>query len=376
MICSAPLPLEREAGGEEAELGAVAARLCGRPILGMERRTGGGNNRIYRVVVNGGSLALKAYGPPAANPLNDRLGREFAALSFLARHGRTDVPEAVAVDPSRRLGLYGWLDGAPPAREPAGRAPSDIDDMVRFVLAIQELRSVAGASAIGPAAEACPHGAELLRQIRTRLATLAGLQEEVELAAFLRGSLTPVLAEAEKRLHRIHQAEGLAVDVPLPSSLSILSPSDFGFHNALRRPDAHLAFLDFEYFGWDDPVKLLADTLWHPAYRLSPAEQVRWLEGGGGPLAAADPTLMVRLQASLPLYGLRWCVILLNEFLPERWYRRQHAGTATLWPQAKAAQLAKARAWLAEVRRLIDLPVSVLPIDAIPLHLPALSPAE
>ena len=32
-----------------------------------------------------------------------------------------------------------------------------------------------------------------------------------------------------------------------------LSPSDFGFHNALLRGGREWVFLDFEYFGWDDP---------------------------------------------------------------------------------------------------------------------------
>ena len=39
-----------------------------------------------------------------------------------------------------------------------------------------------------------------------------------------------------------------------------LSPSDFGLHNALRGQDGQLRFVDFEYFGWDDPVKLVSDS--------------------------------------------------------------------------------------------------------------------
>ncbi|WP_298363983.1 hypothetical protein [Azospirillum sp.] len=377
MTCSAVSPPERDTEENEAVLATTVARLCGRPVLAVEPRMGGGNNRLYRVAVaDDRFLALKSYGPAAADHRNDRLSREFSALSFLGRHGRDEVPEAVATDLTERLALYGWIDGTPPSRAPTRRLPDDMDAMIRFILAVQELRTTDGAAAIGPAAEACPDGAELLRQIRARLDVLAGLKDEPALTAFLRESFAPALGEAEERLHSLYRAEGLTADTPVLAERAILSPSDFGFHNALRRPDGRLAFLDLEYFGWDDPVKLLADTLWHPAYRLSPTEQIRWLEGVGMPLAATDQTLMVRLRACMPLYGLRWCVILLNEFLPERWRRRVRAGTTADWQQTKATQLAKAHGWLTEVHRLTSLPTSARLTDAMPLHLPALSLAE
>jgi hypothetical protein len=43
-----------------------------------------------------------------------------------------------------------------------------------------------------------------------------------------------------------------------------------------------------------------------------------------------------------PLFAMRWCLILLNEFLPERWANRVHAGVAPDWAAAKRRQLARA----------------------------------
>ena len=54
-----------------------------------------------------------------------------------------------------------------------------------------------------------------------------------------------------------------------------------------------------------------------------------------------------RLTAYLPLFALRWVMILLNEFLPERWQRRVLAGDTASWEDANARQLARARAFLA-----------------------------
>ena len=44
-----------------------------------------------------------------------------------------------------------------------------------------------------------------------------------------------------------------------------MSPSDFGFHNALATPGGRLVFIDFEYAGWDDPAKLANDFFCQPA---------------------------------------------------------------------------------------------------------------
>jgi len=44
---------------------------------------------------------------------------------------------------------------------------------------------------------------------------------------------------------------------------------------------------------------------------------------------------------------LRWVLILLNEFIPERWQRRVLAGARQSWADAKAEQLALASEFLA-----------------------------
>jgi hypothetical protein len=69
------------------------------------------------------------------------------------------------------------------------------------------------------------------------------------------------------------RAEAVRSDIPFDAELAAdrrtLSPSDFGLHNAIRRPDGSLAFVDFEYFGWDDPAKTLVDFVLHPGMLVS-----------------------------------------------------------------------------------------------------------
>jgi len=50
-------------------------------------------------------------------------------------------------------------------------------------------------------------------------------------------------------------------------------------------------------------------------------------------------SLNSRLEAFHPLFGLRWVLILLNEFHPERWRKRVLAGDRNSWREAKERQL-------------------------------------
>ena len=84
-------------------------------------------------------------------------------------------------------------------------------------------------------------------------------------------------------------------------------------------------FLDFEYFGWDDPVKLTADFLLHPAMKLERPHRAAFLRGMVATFGNT-PWFLERLRALYPLYALRWATIVLNPFLPERRARLEFAG--------------------------------------------------
>ena len=94
--------------------------------------------------------------------------------------------------------------------------------------------------------------------------------------------------------------------------------------DSLLQNDGTLCFLDLEYFGWDDPVKLIADFVWHPGMNLDDSHKVIWLRGALK-IFNKDPDIYLRFLAAWPLYGLRWSLILLNEFVKEGWQKRVYA---------------------------------------------------
>ncbi len=300
--------------------------LAGEPVRSFARVGGGGNNRLFRVSYAGVTRALKWYPQTEGDP-RDRLGVEFAALRFLAAAGIDDVPRALASAPAERCALYEWIDG----ERVAARDPATVEAMLAFLRRLHAARTAPGAAALPRAAEAVGSWDELCEQVERRFAGLAGAAAtEPELAAFLAGEARPLWT----RLTSGTRQPGAGPPT--------LSPSDFGAHNMLRRPDGRAAFLDFEYFGWDDPVKLVADVLWHPALELD-AEAAGQFRAGVADIYRDDASFQERLHVRLPAFGLRWALIVCNEFLPDRWERRRLAGASPDWTAAKARQLALAR---------------------------------
>jgi len=301
---------------------AVAARLwpSSHPLV-VETSAAGGNNRLFRISDGRISRALKFY-PSADGVL--RLSRERAALAWLSADlALARTPAFHAADDAAPAALIDWIEGAP-VGEPQTR---DIDAVVAFTNRLLSRRHEA--RALGLAAEATPAATDLEAQIELRLARTRRRETE---------AIAADIAAAYRAFGPVATA---------PAATLIPSPSDFGFHNALRLPGGDLAFIDFEYFGRDDPVRLAADFILHPGMWRAGSDpwscpmRARFRSVVEPTLEAVDSLYPSRLRRQLPYIALRWALIVLNPLSPER--------TA---PTAEVAQrqLAKAEALLAFAR--------------------------
>lgn len=319
----------------------TASALLGQKIHCLTRSGNGGNSRIYRVEAGGEYYALKIY-PVIANDTRDRLTVEKKTLQLFERNNISPVPRWI--NDSEGHALLSWVEGVP-VPSPAER---DINEAVAFLAAIKNLSITAQAQEMPDASEACVSGKEVVRQIERRLMRLQEpAKNDAMLEAFLSRDVMHAFEKAVQYAKAQYQKQRLDFEAPLQIGRCLI-PADFGFHNALRTADGTLAFLDFEYFGWDDPVKLTADFLLHPAMELSDALRAHFtakmLE-----IHASDAHFALRLRALTPLFALRWVLILLNEFLPERWRARSLAQGEHAWAEAKDRQMKKARFMLENV---------------------------
>ena len=317
---------------------AIASSLCSHDIDDIIHAKGGFNNRVFKVICGGKVFALKSY-PQQKEDLRNRLLNEYRTLKFFEGNDLVSVPKVFAIDSVNSYALMEWIEGEPVCEV----SEQDIDFALNFIGKIYNLKDAEGADEMQDASEACLSGTEIVKQISKRLDRLINITQESEsLYQYLTKEFIPVFTDIQSWSMKNYQLNGFDFYKPIPWEMRGLIPADFGFHNALRSANSKITFLDFEYFGWDDPVKLTADFLLHPGMNLSHSLYSQFCKGMVN-FMRNDKMYQHRLISLYPLFGLRWCLILLNEFLPERWQRRIYAGAHTDRKNAELRQLELSR---------------------------------
>lgn len=298
-----------------------------------------GNNRVFAVTVGDRRYAAKVYFRHPADG-RDRLHSEYAFLTCASRAGIRCVPEPVAKDARHGIGIYEYLEGR---KLGAGEIDADcVGQAAHFILQLNQPAVHEAARGLPKASEACFSVAEHFAMVDGRIDRLGsiGTTDAIDREV---GEFTRALAGrwqvAKARILREAQAAGIAPEAVLEERC--ISPSDFGFHNALATPDRGLCFIDFEYAGWDDPAKLVGDFFSHPAVPVDAAHFDRFLDIVTG-YSTRPAALAARARILLPVFQVKWCCIILNEFLPEAAQRRRFADPGHDASARKRAQLAKA----------------------------------
>ena len=323
---------------------AALLRQSGWPgLAGLEPLEGGKNNRVFRVMLEDGrSLVLKSYFADPRDP-RDRVGAEWDFLTYAWARGLRDNPEPIACRREHRLGLYGFVPGR--KLVPAEVSEAHVAKAADFIVALN--RSPRDVAHLAPASEACFSIAQHIETVERRIGRLSQLAPEADDRAmvdtFVATRLRPAWREVEARLSQALVQGGIGREAPLEPADVIVSPSDFGFHNALFNP-AHgaLGFIDFEYAGRDDPAKLVCDFFCQPEIP-APPQAFDFFAGQivtGLGLAAIHHD---RCRLLLDLYRVKWAMIILNAFMPLGQARRAFAEHES----AGAAQIARAEAQIA-----------------------------
>ena len=141
--------------------------------------------------------------------------------------------------------------------------PQAVDTALDFFLAANTPALRQDGQELPLASEACFSIAAHLAKVRRRLGRLNGIEAAAavdrDAATFVRERVLGFWQRLETRILSEAGRLGLDPDTQVTPAMRCLSPSDFGFHNALREPSGRLRFIDFEYAGWDDPAKLVGD---------------------------------------------------------------------------------------------------------------------
>jgi hypothetical protein len=292
-------------------------------IVGHAECRVGGNNRVIRLDTDGGPFVAKLYFDDAGDR-RDRLQSEYSFLEYAARIGVRCVPSPIACDAAQRVAIHEYVQGQPLSADRLALA--HVQQAIDFFRALNAPPRP-GAEGLAPASDGGFSIADHIQLVERRLDRLRRLPVEGSIdreAAVLVGEIGTAWEGVKRRVGQDAARLRLDADEPLAGDERCVSPSDFGFHNALVRPSGEVVFLDFEYAGWDDPAKAIGDFFCQPQV---PVDR-RWFAHAAEGFTAHAPSgsrLVSRARILLPVFWLKWCLIRLNEFTPEALRRRRFA---------------------------------------------------
>ena len=289
--------------------------------------SGGRNNRVFRVDTAAGTPALlKSYFHSEADP-RDRLAHEAGFTAFAVDRGLPQVPRLLGQDRARRIALFSFVEGR--MLEPSEVDAARVGETIDFFVSLNRHRDSDIAAALPLGSEACLCTLEHLALTDGRIRGLDAIGDPAA-AAFIEGELKP-------RWAALHMPMAKRDDAMAPAP-RCLSPSDFGFHNALLdHATDRLVFHDFEYAGWDDPAKVLGD-FYHQPRRPAPRDTLDAFLAATADVLDLDAEARDRIRRLLPVYAFKWACIVLGPLLPAAAERRRFAGEPDPDPGALAEQ--------------------------------------
>jgi len=284
----------------------------------------GGNNRTYRLETSAGNFAVKQYFRHQGDT-RDRLDVEFEFLTYAAKAAPGMAPAPLVMDALNGIALYEFIEGHP---YKAGEITwQQVSSAANFFNALNNPNARRYATTLPAASESCFSITEHLTLVMARLERLRTVKVESDedraAQALIEQIHTHWLALSDQVVAMYRQT-GKDPAAPLESAQRCISPSDFGFHNALAQPDGVSRFLDFEYAGWDDPAKMTGDFFAQLAIPVPAGHFNRFVKEAFAPFQRSGE-LAERARLLRPVYQVKWCCIALNIFLPVNLARRKFA---------------------------------------------------
>ncbi|MDC1280942.1 hypothetical protein N8Z28_01510, partial [bacterium] len=261
----------------------------------------GGNSNVYKLQDYKNNLLLLKEYPNDPLEIKSRLKNELDALKLL--YDFENVPTIINYNHSMDLLILEYIKG----RTIKKITHQNLFDALIFV---EQLYKLSNNKSYSLATEACLNANELVNQIDKRFIKFK-LTQNKDLQKIIT-KLFKLYEIVRKRAYELWPKYN--INKNLKKKFLTFSPSDFGFHNAILNEKNKLKFIDFEYFGLDDPVKLISDFLWHPGMELTEKQKITFTTDFYR-IFKKDKYLKQRLNAAFSLYGIRWGLIILNNFI-------------------------------------------------------------
>ena len=278
----------------------------GTPVT-LASLSGGANNYLFRCRGPEGNLVIKRYREQNFGAEVSRRQAEVAFLNHAGVYAPEFVPRLLAVHEHSDMIAMSVVEGDP-YQEGAAITESDVQSAIDFY---RKLNSDRGAVIRYPVAarEGYHSISDHLRHVEQRVSALS----VDHLPADIRRSAEVAIDDVRRRFEAsrsaiLHAVAAGDVTDELPPAYLQLSPGDFGFHNAIR-VEGKPVFIDFEYAGFDDPAKTLADFFLQPKMSVDSSFFKRAVLSMAIALPAA--ALKARSRVLGQLLSIKWLAIIL-----------------------------------------------------------------
>lgn len=290
-----------------------ARELLG-PSSVITKLRGGINNQVYACSKAGHSFVIKGY-PANSLSKHDRMRAEIDFLRLSQRLAPNYVPKLIAQDAVRRAIVLEQIDGTP-YKEVEKLTDSDINSAISFIHALNQKILKADDCEIQQAADGFMRITEHIDNVQNRIDVLETNHLPKQCILFADEILDKLNSHWLKVKEKTEQTlvRGELTDI-LEERYQWYSPSDFGFHNAIKTP-AGVKFIDFEFAGCDDPAKTVSDFFLQPRIPVSPQYITKMIVAFNDRINKND--LLKRTCILSGVLKIKWASIILAILNPKR----------------------------------------------------------
>jgi hypothetical protein len=281
----------------------------------IQELTLGRNNKVVKLKTPKKNFILKIFYENLIDE-RDRYSAETRFYDYIGTKHIDHSSQCLARSQSNRAILLDFIEGEHLTSSEITEAA--FAQMMDFICALNDEKK--SRPSLPMASESCFSDYDHIYLVDCRIKKLSAKVQDRSAAKFISDLLIPSWHHIREEARKTSKNW----KIPLTVDERCISPSDFGFHNCVRRPNGTLAFYDFEYAGWDDPAKLICDIFCQvevPVPLKHFPIAIERIESKLKTKRLAD-----HVNWLMPTCRIKWCCILLNEFITIEAKRRHFSG--------------------------------------------------
>jgi thiamine kinase-like enzyme len=260
------------------------------------------NSKVYKIKVDKDNLVVKVY-----NKKNKfRIKREKIFYDYLRSIKNNNIIKPIGFNIKFNLAIYPFIKG----KKIKKITNNHIKELLNFLKQINKKKSIKLPLAVDGIKNRDNH----IKLCELKIDQMKKIKIDSlikkQFMFFLKKKIIPKFDKIKMNYYK-QKTFNLKKNNLLKNDM-IVSPSDFGFHNIIQSNNKFY-FLDFEYAGLDDPIKLICDFYCQPDQVLTQAQKKMFIRNFPFKKNSLKQ-LELYTKIFLPFHRLKWCCIILNEF--------------------------------------------------------------